>query len=92
MTRRKFTEPAKDVDSQSKDLSGPDGFSDRSSTLPSYEDAVGGTAASTTDYLKVESGDDKNVSGYTKSVSSGVEQHFLLLAVRRYDLIFPFRR
>lgn len=92
MTRRKLTEPAQDVDSQSKDVEDPDDFSDRLSTLPSYEDAVGGTAASATDYSKVESGDDKDVSEYTKSVSSGVEQPFLLLAARRCGLALPFRR
>ncbi len=46
MTRRELGRPADDVESQERDPDVSDGLSHRSSTLPSYEDAVGDTLAS----------------------------------------------
>lgn len=63
MTRRELGRPADDVEGQERDPDVSDGFSQRSSTLPSYEDAVIGTPAS--EDLKSNSNsnsDEKKVS------------------------------
>ncbi len=77
MTRRELAGSAQDVGRQSRDLDVSDGFSERSSTLPTYEDAVGDTPSLTREESK--SSDGKNVSRYT---TSHVKQRSLFLTAR----------
>jgi hypothetical protein len=56
MTRRDFTETARDLEYQSRALDVSDGFSDRSSTLPAYEDAIADGPDSTSKDLKSDDG------------------------------------
>ena len=46
MTRRDLARSVDDAESQNRDQDVSDGFSEQSSTLPSYEDVVGDTPAS----------------------------------------------
>jgi hypothetical protein len=57
MTRRELAQPAEDVESQSRDLDVSDGFSQASSALPTYEDAVGDTPALTSEGSNISDGE-----------------------------------
>ena len=65
MTRRELPIPVDDVENQSRYLDISDGFSERSSTLPTYEDAVRDTLSSAMEDSK--GGDRKTVSLFRSS-------------------------
>jgi hypothetical protein len=75
MTRREFAAgQAEDVESQSKDPDVSDGYAQPSSTLPSYEDAVGDTAP----LEGLSSNDRKKVSLTTYNFSYNLWTMFLI--------------
>ena len=56
MTRRELVPPIEDVESQSRDAEVSDDFSEPSSTLPTYEDAVLDTPALRSEDSKGDNG------------------------------------
>lgn len=71
MTRRGLVGPTDDVESQSRAPDVSDGFSERSSTLPTYEDVVGETPALAQETSK--GNDGKMVS--ERARCHAIEQH-----------------
>lgn len=76
MTRRELVGPAEDVESQGRDCNISDGFSERSSTLPAYQDVVGDTPTLAPEDSKSNS-DGKNVRECAAS-SQAVEDGSLI--------------
>ncbi|KAF7510660.1 hypothetical protein GJ744_006272 [Endocarpon pusillum] len=96
MTRRELAAPVEDVESQSRDAEVSDGFSERSSTLPTYEDVVLDTPAlrsedSKGDYGKMPeeeqpllTGGSEDEGGSTKQegqTKSTLKRYFWIMAV-----------